>query len=168
MGVLTIRWWGNAWKFFTLTVTSQYINLKLISMICWSFLCANINLVLEKSVESPLDCKDIQPVHPKGDQSCVFTGRTMSKLKLPILWPPDGKSWLIWKDPDAGKDWRREEKGTRGWDGWMAALTQWTLVWVNSGSSWWTGSLACCSPWGRRVGHDWATETNWTELTWAN
>ena len=69
-------------------------------------------VVLEKTLESPLDCKEIQPVHPKGNQSWVFTGRTDVEAETPILWPPDAKSWLIWKDPDAGKDWRWEEKGT--------------------------------------------------------
>ena len=68
--------------------------------------------LLEKTLESPLDCKDIQPVHPKGDQSWVFMGRTDVEDETPILWPPDGKSWLIWKDPDSGKDWGQEEKGT--------------------------------------------------------
>ena len=71
------------------------------------------SVVLEKTLESPLDCKDIQPVQPKGDQSWVFIGRTDVEAETPILWPPDGKSWLIWKDPDAGKDWRQEEKGTK-------------------------------------------------------
>jgi len=68
--------------------------------------------VLEKTLESPLDCKEIQPVHPKGDQSWVFIGRTDVEAETPILWPPDAKSWFIWKDPDAGKDWRQEEKET--------------------------------------------------------
>ena len=68
-------------------------------------------VVLEKTLESPLDCKEIQPVHPKGNQSWVFSGRTDVEAEAPILWPPDAKSWLIWKDPDAGKDWRQEEKG---------------------------------------------------------
>ena len=68
-------------------------------------------VVLEKTLESPLDCKEIQPVHPKGDQSWVFIGRTDAKAETPIIWPPDVKSWLIWKDPDAGKYWRQEEKG---------------------------------------------------------
>ena len=68
-------------------------------------------VVLEKTLESALDCKEIQPVHPKGDQSWVFIGRTHVEAETPILWPPDEKSWLIWKDPDAGKDWRQEEKG---------------------------------------------------------
>ena len=69
-------------------------------------------VVLEKTLESSLDCKEIQPVHPKGNQTWIFIGRTHIEVKTPILWPPDVKSWLIWKDPDAGKDWRREEKGT--------------------------------------------------------
>ena len=75
-------------------------------------------VVLEKTFESPLDCKEIQPVHPKGDQSWVFIGGTDAEAETSILWPPDAKSWLIWKDPDAGKDWR-QEKGTEdemvGW-----------------------------------------------------
>ena len=69
-------------------------------------------VVLEKTLENPLDCKEIQPVHPKGNQSWIFIGRTDAQAETPILWPTDGKNWLIWKDPDAGKDWRREEKGT--------------------------------------------------------
>ena len=68
-------------------------------------------VVLEKTVASPLDCKEIQPVHPKGDQTWVFIGRTAVEAKTPVLWLPDAKSWLIWKDPDAGKGWRQEEKG---------------------------------------------------------
>ena len=68
-------------------------------------------VVLEKTLESPLDCKEIPPVHPKGNQSWVFIGRTDVEAETPILWPPDAKSWLIWKDPDAGKDWRKGEKG---------------------------------------------------------
>ena len=69
-------------------------------------------LVLEKTLESPLDCKEIQPVHPKGDQSRVFIGKTDAKAETPVLWPPHVKSWLIGKDPDAGRDWGQEEKGT--------------------------------------------------------
>ena len=121
-------------------------------------------VVLEKTLENPLDCKEIQPVHPKGDQSWVFTGRTDVEAETPILWPPDEKSWLIWKDPDAGKDWE-QEKGTTGWDGWMASLTQWAWVLVSSGSWWWTGSPGVLQFMrSQRVRHDWATELNWTEL----
>ena len=68
-------------------------------------------MVLEKTLKSPLDCKEIQPVHPKGDQSWVFIGRTDAEAETPILWPPDAKSWLIGQDPDAGRDWEQEEKG---------------------------------------------------------
>ena len=66
---------------------------------------------MEKTLESPLDCKEIQPVHPKADQSCVFIGRTDAETETPVLWPPDVKNWLIWKDPDAGKDWRWDKEG---------------------------------------------------------
>ena len=70
-------------------------------------------VVFEKTLESPLDCKEIQPVYPKGNQSWIFIGRTDAEAETPILWPPDTKNWLIWKDPDTGKDWRQEGKGTR-------------------------------------------------------
>ena len=96
-------------------------------------------VVLEKTLESPLNCKEIQPVYHKGDESWVFTGRTGVEAETPILWPPDAKSWLIWKDPDAGKDRAGGEGDNRGWDGWMASLTQWTWVWVDSRSWRWTG-----------------------------
>ena len=120
-------------------------------------------VVVEKTLESPLDCKEIQPVHPKGDKSWVFIGRTDVEAEAPVLWPPDVKSWLIWKDPDAGKDWGREEKG-RGWDGWMASPTQWTWVWVDAGSWCWTGRPGVLRFMGlQRVGNNWATELNWTE-----
>ena len=93
-------------------------------------------VVLEKTVESPLDYKEIQPVHPKGDQPWVFIERTDVEAETPILWPPDAKSWLIWKDP--AWCWERLKAGGEGddrrWDGWMASPTQWTWVWVNSRS----------------------------------
>ena len=85
-------------------------------------------VVLEKTLESSLDCKEIQPVHPKGNQSCIFIERTDAEAETPILRPPDVKNWLTAKDPDAGEDWRQEEKGMTGWDGWMASPTQWTWV----------------------------------------
>ena len=120
-------------------------------------------VVLEKTLESPLDCKEIQLVHPNGDQSWVFIGRTDAEAESPIFWLPDVKNWLIIKDSDAGKDWRREEKGTMGWDGWMASLTRWTWVWISSGSWWWTGKPGVLqSMRSQRVGHDWVTEMNWT------
>ena len=123
-------------------------------------------VVLEKTLESPLDCKEIQPVHSKGDQAWVFFGRNDAKAETPVLWPPDAKSWLIGKDPDAGKDWGQKEKGTTEDEmaGWQS-LTQWTWVWVNSGKWWWTGRPGVLQFMGsQRVGHDWATELNWTEL----
>ena len=95
----------------------------------WCFLI----LVLEKTLESPLDFKEIKPVNPKGSQPWIFNGRTDADAEAPILWPPDVKNWLI------GKDWwwRRlkagREEGDRGWDGWMASLTRWTWAWANSG-----------------------------------
>ena len=93
----------------------------------WCFL----TVVLEKTLESPLDCKEIQPVHPKGDQSWVFIERTDVEAATPILWPPDAKSWLHLKRFWC---WERLRSGAEGWDGWMASPTQWTRVWVNSGS----------------------------------
>ena len=125
-------------------------------------------VVLEKTLESPLDCKEIQLVHSEGDHPWDFFGRNDAKAETPVLWPPHGKSWLIGKDSDAGRDWGQEEKGDdRGWDGWMASLTRWTWVWVNSGSWWWTGRPGVLRFMGsQRVRHDWATEMNWTELNW--
>ena len=120
--------------------------------------------MLEKTFESPLDCKEIKPVHPKGNQSWIFIGRTDSEAETPILWSPDGKNLLLWKDPDAGKDWRQKEKGTTGWDGWMASPTQCTWVWVNSRSWWWTGRPVLQSMGLQRVGHDWVNGLNWTDV----
>ena len=122
-----------------------------------------------KTLESPLDCKEIQPVHPKGDQSWKFIGRTDVEAETPILWQPDAKSWLIWKDPEAGKDWRQEEKGTTedemvGWHHWLNGREFESTLGVGDGQ----GVLARCSPWGHRVRHDWATELNWTERQWNN
>ena len=85
-------------------------------------------VVLEKTHESSLDCKEIQPVHPKGNHPWIFIGRTDAEAETPILWPPDAKNWLIGKDPDAGKDWSWEKGDDRGRDGWMASLTRWTWV----------------------------------------
>ena len=116
----------------------------------------------EDSWES-LDCKNIQPVHPKGIHSWVFIGRTDAEAETPVLWLPDGKNWLIWNDPDAGKDSRWGEKGTTGgWDGWMASLTRWTWVWIISGSWWWTGRPGVLQSMGlQRVGDDGVTGLNW-------
>ena len=123
-------------------------------------------VMLEKTLESSLDCKEIQPVCPKGNQTWIFIERTDAEAETPILWPPDVKSWLIWKDPDAGKRLRVGGEGDdRGWDGWMALMTQWAWVWVNSGIWWWTGWPAVLQSIGsQRVGHNWVTELNWTEV----
>ena len=123
------------------------------------------NVVLEKTLESPLECKEIQPVHPKGNQSWMFIGRTDAEAETPILWPPDAKSWFIWKDPDG---WERLKAGGEGddreWDGWVASPTQWTWVWVDSRSWWWTVRPGVLPFTGlQRVRHDWATELNWTD-----
>ena len=121
-------------------------------------------VMLEKTLESLLDCKEIQPVHPKGNQSWMFIGRTDTEAETPILWPPDVKNWLIWKDPDAGKDWRREEKGTteNGMVGWHHRLDgcefEQALGIVDG-----QGGLACCDSWGRKES-DTTERLNWTEL----
>ena len=117
-------------------------------------------VVLEKTLESPLDCKEIQPVHPKGDQSWVFIGRTDAEVETLILWPPHAKSWLIGKDPDGWEGLGAGEEGdNRGWTDWMASPTQRTWVWVNSGSWWWIGRPGVLRFMGsQRVGRDWATE----------
>ena len=120
-------------------------------------------VVLEKTLESLLDCKEIRPVNPKGNQSWIFIGKTDAKADAPIFWPPDGKNWLIWKYPDAGKDWGWKEKGMTedkmvGWHHQLDGHEFEQGLGVDDGQ----GSMACCSPWGRRVGHNWATELNWT------
>ena len=106
-------------------------------------------VVLEKTLESPLDCKEIRPVHPKGNQSWVFIGRSDAEAETPILWPPDVRNWLIEKDPDAGKDWRQEEKGMTedemvGWHHQLDGHVFEVALGVGDGQ----GGLACCSPWG--------------------
>ena len=121
-------------------------------------------VVLEKTLESPLDCKEIEPVHPKENQSWISIGRTSDKTETLIPWPPNAKNWLIGKDPDAGKDWGQEKKGgDRGWDGWMASLTQRTWIWTNSGRQWRTEKPVVLQSMGsQRVGYDLA---NWTATT---
>ena len=128
-------------------------------------------VVLEKPLESPLDSKEIQPVNPKGNHPWIFIGRTEAEDETPILWPPDAKSWLIWEDPDAGKNWRQEEKGTRedemvGWHHWL------------NGQWWWICSMNlsklqeivkdrkgwCAAVHGVAKSQTWLC--NWTELNW--
>ena len=123
-------------------------------------------VVLEKTLESPLDCKEIQPVHSKGDQSWDFFGRTDAKTETPALWPPHVKSWLIGKDSDAGRDWgqeEKEEKGTTedemaGWHHWLDGRESEWYPGVGDGQ----GGLVCCSSWGRNES-DTTERLNWTE-----
>ena len=126
----------------------------------WCFL----TVVFEKTFQSPLDCKEILPVHPKGDQSWVFVGMTDVEAETPIFWPPHVKSWLIGKDPDAGKDWGQEKKGMTedemaGWHHWLNGHGfGWTLG-VGDGQ----GGLVCWGSWCRKES-DMAEQLNWTEL----
>ena len=119
-------------------------------------------VVLEETPESPLDCKEIQPVHPKGDQSWVFIGRTGAEAEAPALWPPHAKSWLIWKDPDAGRDWRWEEKGiTAGkMGGWHHQLDG-DGVWAGSGRWWRTGKPGVLQDRGSQRGRQ-TRVSSWT------
>ena len=126
-------------------------------------------VVLEKTLESPLYCKEIKSVNPKGNQSWIFIGRTDGEAETPILWPPNAKNWLIRKDSDAGRDCGQEEKGTaedemNGWHHWLNGHEFEQAPRAGDGQ----GDLVCCSPWGRRVRHDWATELNWTEYTFGS
>ena len=118
-------------------------------------------VVLEKTLESPLDCKEIKQVNPKGNQSWIFIGRTDAEVEAPILWPPDAKSQLIRKDPDAGKDWRQEDKRATedamvGWHHQLNGHEFEQALGVGDGQ----GGLACYSPWGCK-------ESDMTELNWA-
>ena len=129
----------------------------------WCFWTA----VLEKTFESPLDCKEIKPVHPKGNQSWIFTRRTDAEAEAPILWPPNLKNWLIGKDPDSGKDWRQEEKRMTedemiGWHHWFNGQEFEQALGVGDGQ----GRLACCSPWDRKE-LDMTEQLNWTETGWS-
>ena len=131
---------------------AEHLRIDAFELCCW------------RRLLSPLDCKKIQPVHSKGDQSWMFFGRTDAKAEIPILWPPDARSWPIGKDSDAGRDWGQEEKGTTedemaGWHHWLDGHD-----WVNSGSWWWTGRPGVLWFMGsQRVGHDWVTDLIWSD-----
>ena len=119
-------------------------------------------VVLEKTHESPLDCKEIKPVNPKGNQPWIFTGRTDAEAEAPILWPPDAKSWLTGKRPWWWERMRAKgEGGDREWDGWMASPTQQTWLWANSGKEWRTGKPCVLQPMGSQKSQtqlsDWTT-----------
>ena len=125
-------------------------------------------VMLEKTLESPWDCKEIQPVHPKGNQSWVFIVRTDAEAETPILWPPHAKSWLIGKDPDAGRDWGQEEKGITEDEmaGWHHQLNGHEFGWtLGVGDR--QGGLACCNSWGHKDS-DMTERLNWTEQTIPN
>ena len=139
----------------------------------WSWALKNwcfCTVVLEKTLESLLDCKEIQPVHPKGDQSWVFFGRTDAEAETPVLWPPHAKSWVTGKDSDAGRDWGQEEKGMTedemsGWHHWLDTHEFGWTPGVGDGQ----GGLACCNSWGRKES-DRTEQLNWTDqiFTWNN
>ena len=144
-------WTTKNWCFW-----SVVLEKTLGSPLNWCFW----SVVLEKTLESPLDCKEMKPVNSKGDQSWIFTGRTDAEAL--ILWLPDVKNWLIGKDPDAGKDWRQEEKGTTedeivGWHHWLNGH-EFEPIWGGVDGP---GSLVLQSMGLQRVEHDWATELNW-------
>ena len=120
-------------------------------------------VVLGKALERTWGCKEIQPVHPKGNQSWIFIGRTDAEAETPVLWPPDVKNWLIWKDPDAGKDWRQEKQTTEdemvGWHHRLNGHEFEQAVGIGDGQ----GSLACCSPWGCKESAM-TEQLNWTSM----
>ena len=121
-------------------------------------------VLLEKTLESPLDCKEIKPVNPKGNQSWIFIGRTDAEAEAPLFWPPNAKNWLLRKDPDAGKDWRQEEKGTTedemvAWHCWFNGDEFEQALRVGDGQ----GSLVCCTSWGHKQS-DTTEQRTWTEL----
>jgi len=121
-------------------------------------------VVLEKTLESPLDCKEIQPVHSEGNQPWDFFGRNDAKAETPVPWPPHAKSWLIGKDSDAGRDWRQEEKGMTedemsGWHHWLDRRESGWTPGVGDGQ----GGLVCCDSWSRKES-DMTERLNWTEL----
>ena len=162
-------WASKNWCFFFFN-SFIYFNWRLSTLQYCSGFCHTLTwisqidtfwaVVLEKS---PLDSKETKPVNPKWNESWIFIGRTDAEAEAPIVWPPDAKSWLIGKDPDG---WERLKAGgdgdNRGWDCWMASPTQWAWIEPTPGDSEGQGSLACCSPWGRKE-----SDTTWRlNMTW--
>ena len=123
-------------------------------------------MVLEKTLESPLDFKEIQPVHPKGNQSWIFIGRTNAESETPVLWPPDAKNWLIWKDPDAGKDWRWEEKGTQRMR-WLDGIADLMYMTLSKPQELLIDREAHCAA-VHGVAKSWTRLRDWTHLKWMN
>ena len=121
-------------------------------------------MVLEKTLESPLGCKEIKPVHPKGNQPWIFTGRTDAEAEAPVLWPPDAEM-THWIRPWCWERLKAGEGDNRGWDGWTASLTQWTWVWASFRSWWWTERPGVVHSMGlQRVGHKWTTESQSSQV----
>ena len=161
-------WASKNWFFFLNIFNFTLFYFTILYWFChtstWIHHRCTRTVVLEKTLESPLDCKEIQPVHPKGDQSWVSIGRTDTEAETPILWPPDAKSWLIGKDTNAGKDWGEEEKGTTEDQmvGWHHLLNGHGFGWtpgVGDGQ----GGLACCDSWDCKE-LDTTERLNWTEI----
>ena len=127
-----------------------------------------LNCGVGEDLWESLDCKEIQPVHTKGNQSWIFIGRTDAEAETPIRGPPDGEELTHWKRSWCWEGLKAGGKGdNRGWDGWMASPTRWMWVWANSGSWWWTGKPGLLQAMGlQRVRHDWTTELNWMNKLW--
>ena len=153
--VILSRLWFFQWSWMDVRVGPKW-KLSANNWCFWT-------VMLEKTLESPLDCKEIQPVHPKGNQSWVFIGRTDIEAETPILWPPHGKRWLIWKDPDAGKHWGQGKRTTEdemvGWHHQLNGHGFGCTPGVGDGQ----GGLACCSSWGHKEA-DRTERLNWNEL----
>ena len=153
-------------SFYT-NILNQSISLGELSLQSWVLEIYLPIYAIIKTLKTPMDCKVIQPVHFKGDQSWVFFGRNDAEAETPVLWPLQAelthwKRLWCWEGLGAGG-----EGDDRGWDGWMASPTRWMWVWVNSRSWWWTGRPGVLRFMGsQRVRHDWATELNWTEHSW--
>ena len=153
---------SQSYGFFSSHVWMRGLDYKESWVLNWCFW----SVALEKTLESPLDCKEIQPVHPKGNQSLIFIGKTDAEAETPILWPPDVKNWLIGKDPDVGKDWRQEKKRMTEdemvrWHHQLNGHELEETLGVGDGQ----GGLECCSPWDDK---DLDITSDWIELNWTD